>query len=127
VITEKFLTFKKSLRIAVVVLAFGVGANLMAQTMMNGKEVRTYVGGVNMLNVSDGRIIIKVEDGSTGYWHVGSYTVVMRGNERLPILTALAREPKSSSSGDEGRRGDAYQYLGDEAVSTLTGRLPFRS
>jgi len=58
--------------------------------MMGGKQVRDYTGSVNMLNEQDGRIIIKVDDGSTGNWNVGRYTVVLRGAQREPLSLLLS-------------------------------------
>jgi|GEM_PF-3423070 hypothetical protein len=57
--------------------------------MMNGKQVRDYTGRVNMLNEVDGKIIINIDDGSTGNWNVGRYTVVLRGSEREPLSLLL--------------------------------------
>jgi hypothetical protein len=57
---------------------------------MNGKQVREYFGRVNMLNERDGKIIINIEDGSTGNWNVGRYTVVLRGSEREPLSLLLS-------------------------------------
>ena len=52
---------------------------------MNGKPVRAYMGSVNMLNEGAGKIVVKVDDGSTGNWNVGKYTVVLRGSQREPL------------------------------------------
>jgi len=43
-----------------------------------------------MLNQSAGKIVILVDDGSTGNWEVGSYTVVLRGSQREPLSLLLS-------------------------------------
>ena len=58
--------------------------------MMGGKQVRDYTGSVNMLNEKDGKVIIKIDDGSTGNWTVGAYTVVLRGSQREPLSLLLS-------------------------------------
>ena len=70
--------------------------------MMGGKQVRDYTGSVNMLNEKDGKIIVKIDDGSTGNWNVGKYTVVLRGSEREP-LSILLSSKKVKVSGCPGR------------------------
>jgi hypothetical protein len=67
-----------------------VPSQAAAPSMMGGKQVRAYAGSVNMLNEQDGKIIIKVDDGSTGNWSVGRYTVVLRGAQREPLSLLLS-------------------------------------
>jgi hypothetical protein len=84
-------TAKHHLPIAIstIVALLFVSGNAFAQTM-GGKEVREYTGSVNMLNEQYGKIIIKVDDGSTGNWSVGRYTVVLRGSQREPLSLLLS-------------------------------------
>src|SRR5208283_1428138 len=85
------MTTKYRLRIVItMIVALLLVSGYGFAQMMGGKQVRDYTGSVNMLNERDGKIIIKIDDGSTGNWSVGRYTVVLRGSEREPLSLLLS-------------------------------------
>jgi len=85
------MTAKYRLRIVItMIVALLLMSGYGFAQMMGGKQVRDYTGSVNMLNEQDGKIIIKIDDGSTGNWSVGRYTVVLRGAQREPLSLLLS-------------------------------------
>lgn len=60
------------------------GSSALAQTIMNGKEVRAYTGQIVSHNDRTGEIVVKT-DNSTGHWRVSRHVVVLHGKERLTL------------------------------------------
>jgi phenylpyruvate tautomerase PptA (4-oxalocrotonate tautomerase family) len=95
----------------------------VASQMMNGKQVREYFGRVNMLNERDGKIIINIEDGSTGNWNVGRYTVVLRGSEREPLSLLLSSKRVRAFVSEDGtvQRVEILEMAGQAAPPPMAG------
>jgi hypothetical protein len=53
-------------------------------------QAAVYTGRVNMLNEQDGKIIINVDDGSTGNWSIGRGTTVVFQGKRQPHSMLLS-------------------------------------
>jgi len=68
-----------------VLLVLCLGAAVTAQTMMNGKEVRPYIGHIVSHNDRTNEIVVKM-DNSTGHWRLSPHTVVLSGQERLQLV-----------------------------------------
>ena len=71
-----------SMMILVVLLC--VSSPIVAETIMNGKEVKMYVGHIVSHNERTGEIVIKT-DNSTGHWRLSDHTVVLSGKERINL------------------------------------------
>jgi hypothetical protein len=82
--TGKNFAFKKVVVLMAFVAVFGISSALMAATMMNGKEVKPYVGHIVSHNERTGEIVVKT-DNSTGTWRLAAHTVVLSGHERLTL------------------------------------------
>lgn len=77
-----FVSPKTAISLLILVVLLAVGSLASAQTIMNGKEVKEYVGHIVSHNSRTGEIVIKTEN-STGHWRLSHHTVVFSGNERL--------------------------------------------
>jgi hypothetical protein len=80
-----------AVRIALV-LVF-IASTVMAATVMNGKEVKAYVGHIVSHNDRKGEIVIKT-DTSTGHWKLNPHTVVFSGKDRIDISEIWRRSKK---------------------------------
>lgn len=68
----------------VITVLLGLSSAAMAQTIMNGKEVKSYTGHIVSHNERTGEIVVKTDD-STGHWKLSHRTVVLSGKERLNL------------------------------------------
>lgn len=75
---------KKAIALLVFVVLFAVSSIVSAETIMNGKEVKAYIGHIVSHNERTGEIVIKT-DNSTGHWRLSHHTVVLSGRERLSL------------------------------------------
>jgi len=94
--------------------------------MMGGKQVREYTGAVNMLNERDGKIIINIDDGSTGNWSVGRYTVVLRGAQREPLSLLLSSKKVNAWVAQDGtvQRVEILEVAGQGSAAPVAAPAP---
>jgi len=90
---DKMFTFKRMIALMVVVTVFAIGSTALAATIMNGKEVKPYVGHIVSHNGRTGEIVIKT-DNSTGHWRLSNHTVVLSGKERLDLSEIWSKTKK---------------------------------
>ena len=65
----------------------------IAQTVMNGKEVKVYTGQIISHNDRTDGIVVKT-DNSTGHWKLSHHTVVFSGKERLNLSDVWGKTKK---------------------------------
>ena len=78
---------KKSAVLFVMVFTLSFTVSTAHAVIMNGKEVKAYVGHIMSHNDRTGEIVIKT-DSSTGHWHLHRHVTVLnegRAGERLDL------------------------------------------
>jgi len=76
--------FRRASTLMVLMIVFGMGLTVLAETIVNGEEARLYIGHIVSHNERTSQIVIKTEN-ATGRWRLSRQTALFYGKERLTL------------------------------------------